>query len=67
MLGERLRRIFIERGFDFFEKQKGALLAENPPAQAEVDDDSVQDAAPTKIMSTEELFRMRMEILPQLL
>jgi mediator of RNA polymerase II transcription subunit 17, fungi type len=72
-LGEHLRRIFIERGFDFFEKQKGAPLEERilvsgePEKVNDVSDPEKSESNPTKIMSTEELFNMRMEILPQLL
>jgi mediator of RNA polymerase II transcription subunit 17 len=76
-LGEKLRRIFVERGYDFFEKQKGGPLQERAPileGQAPADDtfDGSDPArgdghAITRIMSTEELFNMRMEILPQLL
>jgi mediator of RNA polymerase II transcription subunit 17, fungi type len=73
VLRDNLRRIFIERGFDFFEKQKGASLEEHVLASGEPAEvkDAVKgdiDGNPTtKIMSTEELFNMRMEILPQLL
>ncbi|KAF8238727.1 hypothetical protein L208DRAFT_1421005 [Tricholoma matsutake] len=71
--GEKLRRIFMERGFDFFEKQKGAPLEERELVSGELEqtndisDPTKSEGNPTtKIMSTEELFNMRMEILPQL-
>jgi mediator of RNA polymerase II transcription subunit 17 len=74
VLGEKLRRIFIERGFDFFEKQKGAQLggrvvvSGEPEKVNDASDPAKSEGNPaTKIMSTDELFNMRMEILPQLL
>jgi mediator of RNA polymerase II transcription subunit 17 len=72
-LGENLRRIFIERGFDFFDKHKGVplqdALASDQRVRAEDASEPVKSKAnpATKIMTTEELFDMRMEILPQLL
>jgi mediator of RNA polymerase II transcription subunit 17 len=72
-LGEKLRRVFIERGLDFFGKQKGGPLQDRPPIlegqtpEDDTSDPTRDDDATAKIMSTEELFNMRMEILPQLL
>lgn len=76
VLGENLRRIFVERGIDFFDKNNGQLLE-----QGILRTDAVEDVVPdpdatategqeepsSAIMTTEELFKMRMEILPQLL
>ncbi|KAJ6539396.1 subunit 17 of mediator complex-domain-containing protein [Mycena capillaripes] len=53
-LAERLRRVFAERGLDFFERNNGSLAA--------------LAAAPTAPgpMTPEELYKMRVEVLPQL-
>ena len=74
VLGEKLRRIFIERGFDFFEKRKGNSLEDRAWVSGESEkvtdtsDPAKSDENPSmKTMTTEELFNMRMEILPQLL
>ncbi|KAL0574670.1 hypothetical protein V5O48_007286 [Marasmius crinis-equi] len=77
LLGENLRRIFIERGPDFFEKnpngflKSGALNSElatkdpqdEPGLKA---DESETDEMTVKPMTVEELFKMRMEVMPQL-
>lgn len=68
-LAERLRRVFAERGVDFFDRNNAQL-----PAPAAVQDDSETppddapepDAAPGP-MTPEDLYKMRVEVLPQLL
>ncbi|KAF8843129.1 hypothetical protein BDN67DRAFT_924851 [Paxillus ammoniavirescens] len=74
VLGENLGRIFLERGIDFFERQDHLSSAgdgqvaqprESSPVPDEDGDHTVADS--TKLsMSPEELFKMRMEIIPQL-
>lgn len=78
-LGDKLRRIFVERGVDFFDKnlgralQDGVLtsgltrpdLVDNSTGQEE--ESSKESHQPSnRAMTAEELFKMRMEILPQL-
>ncbi|KAK0468484.1 subunit 17 of mediator complex-domain-containing protein [Desarmillaria tabescens] len=73
ILGENLRRIFLERGVDFFEKTKDGNLADRI-AEAHVDvKDTTLDTAESdddndgpSIMTSEELYKMRMEISSQL-
>ncbi|PSR77283.1 hypothetical protein PHLCEN_2v7976 [Hermanssonia centrifuga] len=60
-VGENLRRIFIERGHDFFDKQhRGAELDEGEEEPQKEATDRVQPMTP------EQLFKMRVEVLPQL-
>ncbi len=60
-VGENLRRIFIERGHDFFDKQhRGAELDEGEDEPQKEATDRVQPMTP------EQLFKMRVEVLPQL-
>ena len=62
-IGENLRRIFLERGHDFFDKYlSGSELDKEEVVEEKQKelDDNVQPMTP------EELFKMRMEILPQL-
>ncbi|KAG6828400.1 hypothetical protein H0H92_008142 [Tricholoma furcatifolium] len=66
ILGDNLRRIFIERGVDFFEKNKDQRMfkrdaAEN--ADVEHSEDAEQDSPTTRHMNVEELMKMRSEIL----
>ncbi|KAF8897582.1 subunit 17 of mediator complex-domain-containing protein [Infundibulicybe gibba] len=66
-LGEQLRRIFIERGANFFDGK--ALDDVNGAPKEEHHEDGGAEASarePTATMSTQELFKMRMEIRPQL-
>jgi mediator of RNA polymerase II transcription subunit 17 len=73
-LGENLRRIFIERGVDFFERQD-ALRATGDlsiPQTLDTNDDKFEpdhreEDVSKAIMTPEELLKMRMEIMPQLL
>ncbi|KAG5649016.1 hypothetical protein DXG03_000365 [Asterophora parasitica] len=70
-LGENLRRIFIERGVDFFDRTKGHESEERP---ASVEDEESSDTSEhpneatsmAQTMTVEELFKMRTEIIPQL-
>lgn len=73
VLGTKLRQIFAERGVDFFEKTEDGL--ENmPPLKADLSQEKdghlkavdESDGQGPVTMSTEELFKMRMEIAPQL-
>jgi len=67
-LGSNLRRIFIERGSDFFEQRDNPHKTNDqskPVNEGETDTES-DDPVP-KTMTVEELYMMRMEILPQLL
>ncbi|KAG5638208.1 hypothetical protein H0H81_001305 [Sphagnurus paluster] len=70
-LGENLRRIFVERGVDFFDRTKGHHLQEKPPVNEDEDASGVEEGpdanqSPEQPMSVEELFKMRTEIIPQL-
>ncbi|KAJ7754261.1 subunit 17 of mediator complex-domain-containing protein [Mycena maculata] len=67
-LAERLRRVFAERGVDFFDRNNAQL-----PAPAAIQDESGtphDDAPPLDTapgpMTPEELFKMRVEVFPQL-
>ncbi|KAL4075817.1 subunit 17 of mediator complex-domain-containing protein [Scleroderma citrinum] len=74
LLGENLRRIFLERGLDFFDRQDdlrigGELLVAQPLETAEHLNEGEEDAGgnSTKASLTpEELFNMRKECVPQL-
>ncbi|KAG9317670.1 subunit 17 of mediator complex-domain-containing protein [Chiua virens] len=71
VLGENLRRIFLERGIDFFERQdqlpKGDALVAPPRESSPVSEDGGYATDNTKLtMSPEQLFKMRTEINPQL-
>ncbi|KAH7926755.1 hypothetical protein BV22DRAFT_1086233 [Leucogyrophana mollusca] len=73
ILGENLRRIFIERGADFFERPIDQPSTEDvsPQGPGEVKVDHVAHAdeateVPRSTMTPEELFKMRTEIMPQL-
>ena len=62
-IGENLRRIFVERGHDFFDKTDRSAEAEKEDADEEKEQDTRDTTQP---MTPEELFKMRMEIMPQL-
>jgi mediator of RNA polymerase II transcription subunit 17 len=68
-LGDKLRRVFIERGADFFERSPSSLIDEEVAVEEGQGDanDNDEDEAMAKFMTMEELYKMRMEILPQLL
>ncbi|KAG6902224.1 hypothetical protein C0995_002856 [Termitomyces sp. Mi166 len=69
-LGNNLRRIFIERGVDFFDKTKGhelegRLLADDVDT-SDTSDTTESPELGTRAMNVEELVKMRSEIIPQL-
>ncbi|KAJ7179089.1 subunit 17 of mediator complex-domain-containing protein [Mycena filopes] len=68
-LAERLRRVFAERGVDFFDRNNGhiASLAAAPtePDSPLDDDEPVAETAPGP-MTPDDLYKMRVEVLPQL-
>ncbi|KAJ7591048.1 subunit 17 of mediator complex-domain-containing protein [Mycena floridula] len=76
LLGENLRRIFIERGHDFFDRNNGHILENgvliaSESAQPDDDTDSDEDEEDKEegsggMMNTDDLYKMRMEIMPQL-
>ena len=72
-LDTNLRRIFLERGADFFERKEGLQSSDT---RSEIQHSQTIDDAPdapiepestSKSMTVEELYAMRMELLPQLL
>ncbi|KAJ7228621.1 subunit 17 of mediator complex-domain-containing protein [Mycena pura] len=67
-LGERLRRIFAERGHDFFERNNGQLasLSAVSDDQTIPTDDEPASEPSVGPMTPEELLKMRAELLPQL-
>ncbi|KAG6837433.1 hypothetical protein H0H93_009527 [Arthromyces matolae] len=72
-LGDNLRRIFIERGSDFFDKTRGRDLEEQPLIEdgnisdaSEPLDSSDQMSTETRTMNVDELMKMRADIFPQL-
>ncbi|KAF8351407.1 subunit 17 of mediator complex-domain-containing protein [Amanita rubescens] len=72
-LGEKLHRIFVERGVDFFEKGKGRSSGKPGALAQDMDidlphasEDPSEEKATTATMTTEDLLKMRMEILPHL-
>ncbi|KAI6119297.1 subunit 17 of mediator complex-domain-containing protein [Pisolithus croceorrhizus] len=69
LLGENLRRIFIERGVDFFERQdslpSGVAQPLDAADQQNEDEESALDPAKT-VLTPEELFSLRSECIPQL-
>jgi hypothetical protein len=65
--GERLRRVFLERGVDFFHQQNKRLPVEGDDHLAdEKPGGTVKKPELNKGMTSEELSKMRVEILPQL-
>ena len=71
LVGTRLRRIFLERGVDFFEAEKGARpsTARENEDRAEPEDEAPKDEGSVESshhMTPEELQKMRMALLPQL-
>jgi len=66
-----LRRIFVERGVDFFEEGKGRPSDKTGVLAQDMDidlphEDSGEEKTTTATMTTEDLLKMRMEILPHL-
>ncbi|KAJ7908311.1 subunit 17 of mediator complex-domain-containing protein [Mycena leptocephala] len=68
-LAERLRRVFAERGLDFFDRNTNGLasLAAAPTDSDDTpaEDEPLPETAPGP-MTPEELYKMRVEVLPQL-
>ena len=71
-LDTNIRRIFLERGADFFDRKEGL---QSSSTRSEVKQSQTIDDAPdvpmesenkSKPMTVEELYVMRMELLPQL-
>ena len=67
----KLRRIFLERGLDYFEAEKGAQPSASRESQEAVepsDSPRGNEDPPeqTHHMTPEELYKMRMESLPHL-
>lgn len=72
-LGDNLKRIFLERGYDFFEQDDEERMANKDATKEKVKEvkDAMKSGEDThasdiKPMSLEELNNMRMELLPQL-
>jgi hypothetical protein len=71
-LGEDLRRMFLERGFDFFNQDEEQRQAHKPADDEEAAPQSKDivnqpsDSQTTETTSPEALSNMRLEILPQL-
>lgn len=70
-LDANLRRIFLERGADFFDRKEGLHSSSTRleiKQSHSIDDDAPDESENTsKSMTVEELYAMRMELLPQLL
>ncbi|KAI9063255.1 hypothetical protein FKP32DRAFT_1666662 [Trametes sanguinea] len=70
-VGTKLRRIFLERGIDFFEAQSSSRAYPPPKVQdasTQVEDaaDGEKHAESAHTMTPEELYKMRVSVLPQL-
>ncbi|TCD69671.1 hypothetical protein EIP91_006688 [Steccherinum ochraceum] len=66
-IGEKLHRIFLERGHNFFEKRVDDRKQESVSAtQVAESSDVPDDSGSAKIMTPEELFQLRIELIPQL-
>jgi mediator of RNA polymerase II transcription subunit 17 len=70
-LGENLRRMFLERGLDFFNQDEEQRRTNEPPNEHDAGQskDTVTetlDGQNAEAMSPEALSNMRLEILPQL-
>lgn len=75
-LGENLRRVFLERGSDFFDKNpsisssleaQGNAIAANEDEAGDVSDSDEDGDSLMNPMTAEDLLNMRIQILPQLL
>ncbi|GJE87473.1 hypothetical protein PsYK624_035560 [Phanerochaete sordida] len=64
-VGENLRRIFLERGVDFFERYEHGVEAPKDEAGEERPRDEDEDVQ-LQPMTPEDLFKMRLDIMPQL-
>jgi mediator of RNA polymerase II transcription subunit 17 len=71
-LGENLRRMFLERGYDFFNQDEEQRQANKPTedegatSQSKDTVNQLSDGQTTETTSPEALSNMRLEILPQL-
>ncbi|SRR6266702_1752816 len=71
-LGENLRRMFLERGLDFFNQDEEERRTNEPPNEHGAEPQSrdtvteTLDSQNADAMSPEALSNMRLEILPQL-
>lgn len=71
-LDTNIRRIFLERGADFFDRKEGlqssSTRSEVKQSQSidDAPDVSMESEITSKSMTVEELYAMRMELLPQL-
>ena len=66
-----MRRIFVERGAEFFEKGKSRSSGKTGALTQDMDidrglDDLGEEKTSTATMTTEDLLKMRMEIMPHL-
>lgn len=64
-VGENLRRIFFERGVDFFDRYHNGVEEPKDESSQEKPKEDVDDVL-IQPMTPEELFKMRMEVIPQL-
>ena len=66
-VGTRLRRIFLERGIDFFEAEKGTRAIPRDSKDAAEEDGAEQDEGKagdlSHQMTPEELYKMRVELM----
>ncbi|KAF8261393.1 subunit 17 of mediator complex-domain-containing protein [Lactarius quietus] len=65
-LGENLRRMFLERGLDFFNQDEEQRRINEPPNEPQSVDTESLDGQNAEAMSPEALSNMRLEILAQL-
>ncbi|KZT12461.1 uncharacterized protein LAESUDRAFT_638864 [Laetiporus sulphureus 93-53] len=67
-VGENLRKIFLERGLDFFDKkpQDREKIQSDHNAEPEQEGEQEDKHGLQHPMTPEELFKMRMEVMPQL-
>ncbi|KAG6890572.1 hypothetical protein C0992_000580 [Termitomyces sp. T32_za158] len=72
-VGDNLRRIFIERGADFFDRNHRHEQEQSPLTHdvdtcdaSDTSESPEQDSSSTQAMNVEELLRMRADIIPQL-
>ena len=66
-VGTKLRRVFLERGLDYFEAEKAARpstsrQSQNDAQHANVTSDPDESAEQTHHMTPEELFKMRVAL-----
>ena len=70
-LAENIRRVFTERGHDFFEKRDAAsgridVANSNGPDDMDEETDAEAASSSTQPMTPEQLLKMRSDILPRL-